>query len=430
MTLTSYFRTPHRQTTDVDVSSIAFWQRDFRSRDESFAQLRRHAPVSWHPPLATPGLPKRYREAGFWAVTTAETISQVSRHAHLFSSEIGQVGVRPAPFRLSDNMLVTDPPRHAEYRRLIGSAFTPRAIARLDHDVKRRAAQIVGRAALNEEFDFVEAVAIPLPLRTIADLIGVPESEHERFVRLAGEYVRTRIPSDTSGQPASEFIGNRGEYLRELCAMLCWERRHEPADDLITALVHGEVDGRPMTEDEIFSTMLLLIAAGDDTMTQTTTLAFLALQRFPAQRAWLQADFEGRFDIAFDELIRYASPVLSFARTATQDTELGGQTIAAGDKVALFYCSGNRDESLFPSPHDLDLTRRPNRHVAFGGGGVHYCLGAALARTQLRALIGEILRRLPDVELGEPVFGFSEAVHSIETLPVRNDSRRRAHRQR
>ncbi|WP_243065175.1 cytochrome P450 [Humibacter sp. RRB41] len=425
MTLTSYFRTPHHATTDVDISSVAFWQRDFRSRDDAFRRLRRSVPVSWHPPLQTPGLPKRYREAGFWAVTTAEAIAHISRQPEVFSSEIGQVGVRPAPFRLSANMLVTDPPRHSEYRRLIGSAFTPRAVARLEHGIKRRAMQIVGRAALHEEFDFVAEIATQLPMGTIADLIGVPEAEHERFVQLADAYVHTRVPSDLQGHSASEFVANSGEYLRELCLRLCSERRREPADDLITALVQGSLEGHPMGEEEILSTVLLLITAGDDTTTQATTLSFLALQQFPEQREWLSADFDARFDTAFDELIRFASPVLSFARTATSDTEFDGQHVTAGDKVALFYCSGNRDETLFPDPHSLDLTRQPNRHVAFGGGGVHYCLGAALAKTQIHAVLGEVLRRLPEVELGEPEFGFSDAIHSVDALAVRNSNHRR-----
>jgi cytochrome P450 len=152
---------------------------------------------------------------------------------------------------------------------------------------------------------------------------------------------------------------------------------------------------------------------------QATTLSFLALQGFPEQRAWLSADFDARFDVAFDELIRYGSPVLSFARTATDDIELDGQRLAAGDKVALFYCSGNRDETLFPEPHDLDLTRQPNHHIAFGGGGVHYCLGAALARAQIKALLQQLLRRLPNVELSEPQFGFNEAIHTVDSLVVR-----------
>jgi cytochrome P450 len=409
----------------MDISSVAFWRQDFRARDDTFHRLRQEAPVSWHPPLQTPGLSKRYREAGFWAVTTAEIISQVSRDSETFSSEIGQVGVRPAPFRLLANMLVTDPPRHLEYRRLIGSAFTPRAVARLERDIERRATQIVGRAWLHEEFDFVEAVAAQLPLRTIADLIGVPESEHERFVQLAGRYVRTRIAADAGVRSASGFIADTGKYLVELCARLCWERRRKPADDLITALVQGNIDGHPMSDEEIFSTVLLLITAGDDTTAQATTLGFLALQQFPDQRAWLTADFDGRFDTAFDELIRYASPVISFARTATQDTELHGLQIAAGDKIALFYCSGNRDETLFPSPYELDLTRQPNRHIAFGGGGVHYCLGASLARIQIRAVLRQVLCRFPEVKLDEPVFGFSEAIHTVEALTVRHTRQRR-----
>jgi cytochrome P450 len=315
-------------------------------------------------------------------------------------------------------MLVTDPPRHSDYRRLVSGSFTSGTVARLQRDIERRALQIVGRAVLQEGFDFVDDIASRMPLHTIADLIGVPASEHERFVELAGGYVRERIPIDPNGQSSQEFVAEQGGYLRELCGRLCRQRRREPEDDLITALVHGRIDERPLSDDEIYSTMILLIAAGDDTTVQATTLSFLALQHFPEQRAWLSADFDVRFETAFDELIRYGSPVLSFARTATQDTRLEGQNITAGDKVALFYCSGNRDEALFPEPHDLDLARRPNRHVGFGGGGVHYCLGTALARSQIKALLRQLLRRLPNAELDEPRYGFNDAIHTVEALNV------------
>lgn len=417
--MTSYFRTPHQRQTDVDISSIAFWSRGFEERDQAFARLRAEAPVSWHPPLETPRLPRRCREAGFWAVTKAADIAFVSRHHDLFSSEIGNVNVRPTPFRTIPNMLVFDPPLHTAYRRVVSAAFTPRAIAALTTTINRRARQIVLRAGQQGEFDFVSAISAQLPLRTVAGLIGVPGSEHDRFAAAADSYVRTKVPAQLPpGTSPEAFIAEQGRYLTELCAALAATRRRQPADDLMSCLVQADIGGAPLGDDAILSTVLLLIVAGDDTTKQATTLSYLALRAFPEERKWLEEDFDGRFDQAFDELMRYASPVISFARMATRSTELGGQLITEGDKVALFYCSGNRDESIFAEPRLLRLSRPRGQHVAFGGGGVHFCLGSTLARVQVKAILSHTFDRLPDLILGEPAFGFGETVHSVESLPA------------
>jgi cytochrome P450 len=275
------------------------------------------------------------------------------------------------------------------------------------------------RAGQKREFDFVSAISAQLPLRTIADLIGVPSSEHDRFILAADSYVRTKVPTQLpSGMSPEAFIAEQGQYLRELCSTVAAMRRRQPADDLMTRLVQADIDGALLGEDAILSTFLLLIVAGDDTTKQATTLSYLALRAFPKEQEWLEEDFGGRFDQAFDELVRYASPVISFARTATRTTELGGQLIGQGDKVALFYCSGNRDESIFPEPHVLRLSRPRNQHVAFGGGGAHFCLGNALARAQVKAILSHTFGRLPGLVLGEPVFGFGETAHRVESLPA------------
>jgi cytochrome P450 len=194
------FRTEHRVDTDVDISSVAFWRQPFHVRDVAFGRLRAERPVSWHPALETPGYPKsKHHEAGFWAVTTAEDIAYASRHHELFSSELGQVNLRPAPFRVDPNMLVLDPPAHDSLRRVVSAAFTPKAVARLERTIERRSKQIVARAAARGEFDFVRHVAAQLPLRTIADLFGLPPSEHDSFVVAADAYVGSGFPGRASG---------------------------------------------------------------------------------------------------------------------------------------------------------------------------------------------------------------------------------------
>lgn len=415
------FRTEHRIDTDVDISSVAFWRQPFPLRDTAFGRLRSERPVSWHPALETPGYPKtKHHEAGFWAVTTVEDITYASRHHELFSSELGQVNLRPAPFQVDPNMLVLDPPAHDSLRRVVSAAFTPKAVARLGRMIERRSKQIVARAAALGQFDFVRHVSAQLPLRTIADLFGLPPSEHDSFVVAADAYVGSGFPPELpAGMTMQAFHQAQVAYLSNLCAALARYRRRVPADDLVTCLVQAEIDGRPLSDAEILSTMLLLIVAGDDTTKQATTLSLLALHANPAERDWLSADFERRIDGALEEFIRYASPVIVFTRTAKIDTRLHDVSIPAGDKVALFYCSGNRDSTVFPSPQKFDLRRDRAQHVAFGGGGVHFCLGSAVARAQLKSLFREILHRMPRLEIGEPEFAFSEFVHGVKALPVR-----------
>ena len=415
------FRTDHRVDTDVDISSVAFWQQPFSVRDVAFERLRTGRPVSWHAALETPGYPRsKHHEAGFWAVTTAEDIVYASRHHEFFSSELGQVNLRPAPFRVQPNMLVLDPPAHDSLRRAVSAAFTPRAVARLQRTIERRAKQIVARAAARGQFDFVRHVAAQLPLRTLADLFGLPPSEHDSFVVAADAYVGSGFPAQLPpGTTMQAFHASQVAYLSNLCTALARYRRRVPGDDLVTCLVNAELDGQPLSDEEILSTMLLLVVAGDDTTKQAATLSLLALHAHPTELDWLREDYEGRIDAALEELIRYASPVIAFTRTARVRIELHGVSIAAGDKVALFYCSGNRDAELFTSPGTLDLGRQPAQHVAFGGGGVHFCLGSAVARVQLKSLLREILRQMPQLEVGKPEFVFSEFVHGVRTLPVR-----------
>lgn len=415
------FGTHHPVDTGIDLSSVDFWSRPFEVRDESFGWLRRHVPVSWHTPLETPELPGwKHHEAGFWAVTTVDDIVQVSRHHDLFSSGLGQVNLRPAPFRVSPNMLVMDPPLHSLYRRLVSDAFTPKAVARLEGRVRRRAQKIVARAATLGEFDLVREISAQLPLHTLADLLGIPPGERDRFVLAADAYAGSGFPAELPpGMTMEAFHGQQVAYLEVMTGALAAYRRVHPADDLMTRLVHAQIAGRPLTQEEILSTVLLLVVAGDETTKQAITLSLISLWAYPEQRTWLCEDYESRIEGALDECVRYASPILVFTRTATRDTTLHGVPLTAGDKVALFYCSGNRDETVFTDPDRFDLSRPRSQHVAFGGGGVHFCLGSVVARAQMAALFREVLTRLPRLEVGEPDYLFSDFIHGVESLPAR-----------
>jgi len=255
-------------------------------------------------------------------------------------------------------------------------------------------------------------------MRTIADMMGVPESERVTAAR-AGDAIIGR--SDPSfGDPADPVATMTAgiDHLHTLGADLAHHRRQHPADDLLTNLVSAEVNGQRLSDDDIGAFMVLFTVAGNDTTRNTTSLTAVALDRNPDQREYLMKDFDGRISAAVEEFVRHASPVQHFTRTALVDTELGGQQIARGDKVCMFYCSGNRDEAVFERPAEFDLSRPKNPHVGFGGGGPHFCIGAGLARTQLRAVMGELLTRVPDVEIGEPEFAPGNFIRIVDRLPV------------
>ncbi len=416
------FATEHPLTTDKDISSEAFWHQTFEQRDETFSWLRQNAPVSWHRPLEDPELPPEvHGEAGFWAVVRAADIQYVSQHNELFSSEIGSVMVRPRHpgFMPPPTFLEMDPPRHTRYRQIMSAAFTPKGVARLTDKINERAAQIVDRVVGAGKIDFVTEVAARLPMLTIADMIGVPDSLSDTFAEAGDKFIGARDPEILPpGMQPNDFVLEQIGVLHQIGNDLVKYRREHPSTDIATALANAELDGSRLTEEDITSVMLLLSVAGNDTTKQTTTSTVISLDRNPGQRAWLMEDFDGRIAGSVEEFIRHASPVTEFIRTASQDTELAGQQITRGDKVTIFYCSGNRDESVFEDPHRFNLARPRLPHVAFGGGGVHFCLGNGIAKAQLRALFSNILTKLPGMEVGEPEYLYSEFITGVRHLPV------------
>jgi cytochrome P450 len=248
-------------------------------------------------------------------------------------------------------------------------------------------------------------------------MMGIPESERERVAEAADALVTANDPVCLAGRNPMEVMFESVTYLHQVAGTLAAQRRENPGDDLFSSLVNTEVDGDRLTDAEVAAYFVLLSVAGNDTTRQTTSHALKALTDFPEQRAWLLEDFDRRIGMAVEEFIRYATPVMTFRRTAATDYELGGQTIRAGDKVAMFYASGNWDEAVFKDPDRLDLSRDPNPHVGFGGGGQHYCLGTHVARAQLRAIFGELLHQLPDIEAGEPEYVAGSFIHGIRAMP-------------
>lgn len=405
---------------DIDLGSLQFWSQPASERDRSFAVLRREAPVSHHQPLEDIlGLAQR-DERGYWAIVRHEDIRNISRDPATFCSGQGvQFGdAPPEMLEASQSFLAMDAPRHTKLRGLVSAAFTPRQVRRIEDGIRANARRVVEEAAPTGGGDFVELIAKRLPLITISDMIGVPEADRERVVQAADTLVTVSDPEVTGDSSPLEALGNALWTLTGFAKELAAHRESNPGEDLMTALVQAEVDGDRLTHDEIAAFFVLLSVAGNDTTRHTTSHAMRALTVNPDQRAKVTADPDEVLPTAVEEFVRWATPVLTFRRTATTDTQVAGQPVARGEKVVLFYHSGNRDEHVFEDPWQFDVTRQPNYHVGFGDGGPHYCLGASLARTQLRSVFRELFRLVPDVEAGEPeMFRSSAFIHGVKRMP-------------
>ncbi len=403
----------------IDLSSRAFWSTTAEDRDTAFAQLRAERPVSWHPPVEDSLMPDP-ADRGYWAVTRHADVVEVSRNSEVFLSGHG-VLFENIPVELleaSQSFLAMDPPRHTIIRKVVHSAFTPRQVRRIEDSIKANAADIVSELrAAGSGADFVDLCAKELPIRTLSDMVGIPESERHQVAEAADALVSWGDEVYLNGRNPLEVLVANQMYLHQVALALAADRRENPGDDLFSALVHAEVEGARLSDPEVAAFFVLLAVAGNDTTRQTTSHGLKALTDNPDQRAWLQANFDNRIGTAVEELIRWATPVMTFRRTAAADYELAGRQIAAGDKVVMFYPSANRDESVFDAPQRLDLGRDPNPHVGFGGGGRHFCLGAHVARAQLRAIFGELLSQLPQIQAGEPSLVPGNFIHGIRSMP-------------
>lgn len=416
--MTSVLTRAERPYDPADLSSREFWASTAKDREKTFAELRAHRPISWHRPV-TNGLFEDPNDQGFWAVVRHADLVEVTRRPGDFISGEG-IAFESFPKELLDaaqGFIAMDPPRHTKIRRLIAAAFTPKQLARIDDHVVANARRVVDDIADKGEIDFVSEVAALVPMHNICDMMGIPE-EHRRTIAYESQFPDGwRDPRLLQGAEPLARIAQAIMTVHTIAMGLVEERRRTPGDDLVTALVQAEVDGERLTDEEISAIFFLLIIAGNDTTRQSTSHGMKALTDFPEQRAWLTADLEGRMPMAVEEIIRWATPIMTFRRTAAHDTELGGHHITAGDKVIMFYSSANMDTEVFDHPEQLILSRHPNKHVAFGGGGIHHCLGAQLARRQLAVTFRELLTRLPDIRtVGEPELGNGNFFHTVMSM--------------
>jgi len=388
----------------INLSSVAFWELPEAEQQEAFALLRREAPIALMPPIedALAVIPQE-NPTGYRAITRHADIKRISRDPKTFSSAEGVVGDAPRELREATlSFIAMDAPRHTKLRGLVSSAFTPRRVAQIEEGIRQAAKVIVTEAAPSGGGDFVSLIAKRLPLQTISDMIGVPDADREKVVDAADTIVSVADEQFLDGRDPLATLGQAIWTLSQAASEMAADREKNPADDLMTALVQAEIDGERLTHAEISAWFVLLSVAGNDTTRHTTSHAMRALTLYPDQRELLLEDLDARLPIAAEEFVRWATPVLHFRRVATQPVELYGEQIEPGDKVVMFYLSGNRDETAIDDPTRFDVTRDPNYHLGFGGGGPHYCLGASLARTQLRSIFGELLTQVPDIEVGEP----------------------------
>ncbi len=404
---------------EIDLADPLFWVRPAEEREGAFQTLRRERPISFHEEKQL--LPELPSGPGFYALTRHADILEASRNADVFCSGRGtQIADMPESFNeFFGSMINMDDPAHGRLRRIVNRGFTKHALARIEADVERRAKDVVDAVIEKGGCDFVSEIAAPLPLGIICDMMGIPESQ-ERFVFdqtnvILGlgdpDYVQ---PGKSPIVAALEAGGALATLMKELAEL----RKREPGDDLTSKLVNAEVEGETLEHAELASFFVLLVVAGNETTRNGISHGMKALCDFPDERAKWVADFEGVAPTAIEEIVRWASPVIHFRRTVTRDTALSGQELREGDKVVLWYGSGNRDEDAFTDPYRFDVTRTPNEHVGFGGPGPHFCLGANLARREMKVMFREIFRRLPDLTItGPPERLLSAFIHGIKRMP-------------
>lgn len=403
---------------EIDVSTLAFWSLPPDERDQRLSVLRHRRPVSWQRPadgMAT--LPGR-DDPGFWAVLRLADVTTVSRRPDLYCSGRG-IMIEDLPEEIleaASSFLATDHPRHTSLRRLVSAGFTPRRVALLEDKIAASAQRLVDEVVAQGSGDFVQALSRPLPALTFAEMMGVPAQERDRICGFANDMVAWNDAEALAGRDGLTLLMETLVSLYGVAAELAAERRASPAEDILGGLVAAEVDGRRLTDEDIAAFFVLLAVAANDTTKQTISYGMQALSSFPDQRNLLASDLSRYLPDAIEEMVRWACPVMTFRRTATVDSELAGQQIRAGDKVVMYYVSANRDEAVFSDPYRFDVTR-PVAHVGFGGGGPHFCLGASLARTMLRATFSHLLTRAPTLQVYDAEYLVGNFIQGITTMP-------------
>jgi len=387
---------------------------------EKFAELRRTAPVWWNP---QPHNVAGFGDDGYWVVTRHADIVDISRNPSVFSSTTNTAIVRFGPDMTREAidmqsliLLNMDPPKHTSQRSIVSRMFTPRAVNSLRDELASRARKIVDDAAGKGEGDFVSDVAVELPLQAIANLLGVPQEDRHKVFEWSNQMIGSdddELATEASNQASANMLG----YAMGMAE----ERRKCPADDLVTTLLNAQSGEAGLSDDEFGFFVLILAVAGNETTRNAITHGMNAFLDHPDQWELYKRE---RPKTAPDEIVRWATPIIAFQRTATQDTRLGGQDIKKGQRVVMFYSSANNDTEVFDHPERFDILRSPNPHLGFGGSGTHYCIGANLARLEIDLIFNAIADHMPDIQkVAEPARLRSGWINGIKHLPVRYAAR-------
>jgi cytochrome P450 len=409
----------------VDLTDLDMWARGVPHRE--FARLRAQAPVLWSDEVPP--------NSGFWSVLRYEDIVAASRDVATFSSARGISFEEPTDDDMAARRTIidTDPPDHTKLRKIVSGSFSQRAVAVYQHFVEGLTEQVLetglsGAGGVGEEFDFVDVIAKEVPIRVLARIMGLPQDSLDRFIDLGDRLIANTDPDvtdvvwgrdDTDAYRKFPFRSPYGKQLWDLGRHIIADRLRAPGDDLLSTLLRAEVDGERLSETDLDNFFSILVVAGNETTRIAIAQGILAFCQHPEQWDRLRAD-PALVDTATDEVLRWSCPTHFMRRTTTRDTELAGAQIRAGAKVVLWYVSGNRDETEFADPDVFDIGRAPNRHLSFGRGGPHLCLGAHLARLEIRVMLAALARRVASFELaGQPHRIRSNFTNGLKDLPVR-----------
>jgi cytochrome P450 len=410
---------------DLDISARSFWAKPFEEREKTFAWLRANDPVSYHRPYESTLVPPEPDSPGFWALTKHEDCQLVSRNQEDFTVTQGVI-MEDFPEVIvvaSHSFLAMDDPEHNRLRSIVSRAFTPRRTKTMESWIQSVAKDLVDEMIDKGEGEFCELFAKQMPGRIFAHFFGVEvgSEEAETLMDAAEKMLAWDDPRCALGRDALFTFAEEAERIQDVALAVAELRREEPAEDLVSWVIQAEVDGEMMEDWEVAAFFSLLGSAANDTTRHSLAHAVRLFSEHPDQLALLMEDFDGRVANAVEEILRHSTPVQHFRRTATRDTQIRGVDIKAGDKVVMWYCSGDRDEEVFPDPGRFDIFRENARsHMAFGAGGAHFCIGAALGRQMIQAGLREIYTRMPDITLAaEPDIQINHFMHGVHAMPVR-----------
>ncbi len=421
---------------ELNMSDFEFWGLPHAVREGAFKTLRRERPIAYfdlqRPEGLTSGMPDEFWEGGAYLLSKYKDIVDASRQPELFCSGKGATSVFDMPAEMREyfgSLIEMDDPKHKRLRDIVNKAFTVRQVRQIEDYVDRAARDVINTIGPRGEVDFVTECSSRLPLKVICDMMGVPESQYDFVFNSSNTILGLGDPEYTPDMdnPMPALMA-AAMGLTQLATELAEARAKDATDDLMSALVHAEVDGQRLAPHELGSFFILLLVAGNETTRNAISWGLKALTENPDQRKIWMNDFDGVQRHAVEEIVRYASPVMFMRRTVTQDgATLSGHEFREGDKLLMYYISGNRDEDVFEDPYKFSVKREPNNHIGFGGPGPHFCLGANLARQEIKVMFKDLFQFLPDIEMtGDPQHLSSNFINGIKHMPVTFSPRKAA----